>query len=880
MRQWRSKMARALGRRRNLASELQQEMDAHLQFLIDENLERGMAPEEARTAARRHFGNQTTVRERSFESWQFPTFESFLQDLRFAARGIWRARVFSLIVILTLAVGIGANTAIFSAVYAVLLKPLPFPSGERLVWLGESSAKASGISVTWINFQHWRMENHTFESMAAFENDDLTLTGRGQAVLTHAGVVTRDFFRLTGSRPIMGRLFTASDDESQSSATVVVVTRAFWAETLSADPQIIGKTVTLNGTAYSVIGVLARDPGFFLPPVDYYLPFRPSVAQVSKRDAHEWMRVLGLVKPGVTLSQARADLDTIMQRLAQADPGPESDHRAFAEFLTEHRTGDLRRVFVLLMASVCLILVLACANIGGLLLIRMTTRAREMAIRTAIGAGRRRLARQLLTETLLITLVGGAFGIALAGFGLRAIEVLGPRDIPRLSEANLNQPVLIFALALTLAVALVCSLVPLVSSEKVNLTILLKESSTGSGNSRVGNALRGGLVIAEIAVAVILLFTSGILLRSLWAAENLNPGFEPKQLLALELQLPALPYKSDERILDFYARLEAALRAQPGVESVGAVNCPPAAGDCRDWWYSVMERPTPGPQDVPVTLINMADAAYFRTMRIPLVAGRAFSDEERAAGPTVAVINEEIARAWWKDLRSALGQHIKVGGPYMEGPVIEIVGVAANVPQIGLDSPPLPEIYLPAAQRADAAMVVMIRTKGSPESMIATVRQTLASIDDNVPMQSLKTADTWLGATLVQRRFTTLLLVLFAAIAVVLASIGCYGVFNYWVSCRRQEIAIRMAMGAGTLAILRRTGRQVVRLGAIGLVVGLAGSWGASRWLNSLVFGVSTHDPVIFSSAALAAFLIVSLSAAIPLRRATQIAPIEALHET
>jgi len=678
----------------------------------------------------------------------------------------------------------------------------------------------------------------------------------------------------------MGRLFTASDDESQSSATVVVVTRAFWAETLSADPQIIGKTVTLNGTAYIVIGVLARDPGFFLPPVDYYLPFRPSVAQVSKRDAHEWMRVLGLVKPGVTLSQARADLDTIMQRLAQADPGPESDHRAFAEFLTEHRTGDLRQVFVLLMASVCLILALACANIGGLLLIRMTTRAREMAIRTAIGAGRRRLARQLLTETLLITLVGGAFGIALAGFGLRAIEVLGPRDIPRLSEANLNQPVLIFALALTLAVALVCSLVPLVSSEKVNLTILLKESSTGSGHSRVGNALRGGLVIAEIAVAVILLFTSGILLRSLWAAENLNPGFEPKQLLALELQLPALPYKSEERILDFYARLEAALRAQPGVESVGAVNCPPAAGDCRDWWYSVMERPTPGPQDVPVTLINMADAAYFRTLRIPLVAGRAFSDEERAGGPTVAVINEEIAHAWWKDLRSALGQHIKVGGPYMEGPVIEIVGVAANVPQIGLDSPPLPEIYLPAAQRADAAMVVMIRTKGSPDSMIATVRQTLASIDDNVPIQSLKTADTWLGATLVQRRFTTLLLVLFAAIAVVLASIGCYGVFNYWVSCRRQEIAIRMAMGAGTLAILRRTGRQVVRLGAIGLVVGLAGSWGASRWLNSLVFGVSTHDPVIFSSAALAAFLIVSLSAAIPLWRATQIAPIEALHET
>jgi putative ABC transport system permease protein len=877
VRQWWSKVALTLGRR-NLANELQQEVEAHLQFLIDENLERGMAPEEARAAARRHFGNTTTIRERSYQSWQFPTIESLLQDIRYAARGIWRARVFSAIVILTLAVGIGANTAIFSAVYAVLLKPLPFPSGERLVWLGESSAKASGISVTWINFEHWRKESRSFESMAAFQKEDLTLTGRGQAVLTHAGVVTNEFFRLTGSRPIMGRLFTASDDEPQSVATVVV-TRAFWAETLSADPQIIGKPITLNGTAYIVIGVLARDPGFFLPAVDYYLPLHPSAAQVSKRDAHEWMRVLGLLKPEFTLSKARSDLDTIMQRLAQADPGPESDHRAYAELLTEQRTGDLRRVFILLMGSVCLVLVLAWANIGGLLLIRMTTRAREMAIRTAIGAGRRRLVRQLVTETVLITLIGGAFGILLAGFGLRAIQVLGPRDIPRLSEATLNLPVLIFAAALTLAVALACSLVPLGSLNKMNLMILLKQSSVGSGASWIGHTLRGGLVVAEIAAAVILLFTSGILLRSLWAAETLNPGFEPSHLLALELQLPPLPYKSEEAILEFYAGLEEALRAQPGVESVGAVNCPPAAGDCRDWWYSVAERPTPSAQDVPVTLVNMADTSYFTTMRIPLVAGRAFSNQDKAGGPTVAVINEEIARAWWKNPRSALGQHIKVGGPYIEGPVVEIVGVAANVPQIGLDSPPLPEIYLPAAQRVDAAMVVMIRTKANPESMIATARQTLASIDGNVPIQSLKTGDTWLGATLVQRRFTTLLLVLFAGIAVILASIGCYGVFNYWVSCRRQEIAIRMAMGAGTTAILRRTGRQVARLGVIGLVVGLAGSWGASRWLNSLVFGVSTHDPVVLCSAALAAFLIVLLSAAVPLWRATQIDPIEALHE-
>ncbi len=878
MRRWWSKIERALGKRHKLASELEQEMDAHLQFLIDENLEHGMSPEEARTAARREFGNITVVQERSYQSWQFPRFESLLQDTRYALRGIVKVPAFSFIVILTLAIGIGATTAIFSTVYAVLLKPLPFPAGERLVWLGESNAKAAGISVTWINFEHWQAENHSFEVMAGFQGTDLTLTGRGQAMLTHAGLVTNQFFQLTGSRPMMGRLFIASDEKPQSPATVVV-TETFWAKCLSADPQIIGKTMTLDGSAYVIIGVLGRDPGFFSRPMDYYLPLRPTTTQGAKREAHGSMRALALLKPGVTLAEARSDLDTILERLAKADPGPEDYHRAYAEFLTDERTGDVRHVFALLMASVCLVLILTCANIGSLLLIRMTTRAREMAIRTAIGAGRSRLARQLLTETVLIAALGGAAGILLAYFALDAVVQFGPHNIPRLSEASMNLPVLIFAVALTLSVGLVCALVPVLGSGNVNFSILLKESTAGSGSNRIGHALRGSLVVAEIAVAVVLLFTSGILLRSLWVAETTSPGFDPNQLLALELQLPSSRYKSNAAILDFYDRLEAALRDQPGVESVGAVNCPPAAGDCGDWWYSVMERPAPAREDVPVTLMNMADSAYFKTMRIPLVAGRALSDEDRAGGPAVAVTNEELVHAWWKDARSALGQHIKLGGPYMKGPVFEIVGVAANVPQMGLDSPPLPEIYFPATQRVSSAMVIAIRTRGTPETLAGTVRKTLASIDSNVPIQSLKPFDEWLGATLVQRRFITLLLAIFAGIAVLLATIGCYGVLNYWVSSRKQEIAIRMAMGAGTLAIIRRTGRQAVRLGVLGLGIGSAGSWGAAGWVSSLVFGIGAHDPIALGVAVLIAMLILALAAAVPLWRAIRINPIETLHE-
>jgi predicted permease len=878
VRTWWPKIKRVFSGRENLASDFQQEMDAHLQFLIDENLEQGMPVQEARTAALRAFGNRTAIRERSYHSWQFPLLESLLQDLRYAIRGILRAPVFSFVVILTLAVSIGANTAIFSAVYAVLLKPLPFPSGERLVWLGESDGNATGVSVTWLNFEHWRKDNHTFESMAAFETADLTLTGHGQAKLTHAGVVTNEFFQLTGSRPILGRLFAASDDDPHSPLTVVL-SRRFWTNALGADPHIVGKTITLNGNSYSVIGVLGRNPGFWLRPKDYYLPLRPSPAQLAQRDRHGSIHVLALLKPGVSLTSAVSDLNTILERLSRADPGPEDNFRSYAEFLTKERTGDVKRPLVLLMGSVCLILLLACANIGGLLLIRFSTRAREIAIRTAIGAGRRRLARQLVTETLLICILGGAFGLLLAFLGLRAMEAFGPGGIPRLSEASLNLPVLIFAAVLTITVGLICAVAPVLNSHKVSFSVLLKEGSSGSGSSALGHMLRGGLVIAEIAAAVVLLFTAGLLLRSLWVAENASPGFDPNHVLALELQLPPSRYKGDDTILDFYSRLESALRAQPGVESVGSVICPPAAGDCGDWWYSIVEKPSPSRGDVPLTLTNIADPSYFATMRIPVLAGRAPSKEDRAGAPPVVIINQQIARQWWSNPRSAIGQHVKLGGPYRNGRVFEIVGVVGDEPQMGLDGPSVPQIYFPSGQKAAPAMVLMIRTHGDPKTMIPAVRHTLASIDSDIPIQSLKTADQWLGATLVRRRFITLLLVLFAAIAVILAAIGCYGVLNYWVKTKRQEIAIRMAMGAGTLAILRRSGIQAARLGGIGLLIGLAGSWLASRWVSSLVFGVSSHDPMVFISAVVLAILVVLLAVAVPMWRATHVDPIETLHE-
>ncbi len=858
--------------------ELHDEMEAHLRIAMEERMARGESREAARAAAMREMGNAALVADVTRAKWGWQWLERVAQDVRYGLRGILRKPAFALIVIATLAVGIGANTAIFSAVYAVLLKPLPFPHGERMVVLGESTGKAEGISVTWLNLDHWRKENRSFEAIAGFESTDLTMTGRGQAVLTHAGVVMSDFFSMTGVPPVMGRLLTASDSDPQSPETVVV-TQAFWKRVLGADPQIVGKTLVLNGSARTIVGVLGREPGFFLRRTDYYLPYRPEPEQLARRDAHGGIRALALLKPGLTLAAARADIDTIMARLAKADPGPEDDHRAFAEFVTEERTGDVKHVFTLLMGAVALVLALVCVNIGSLLLIRVTERAREMAIRSAVGAGRGRIARQLLTETLLITLLGGACGVGLAAAGLRVMKALGPKDIPRLMEASLDVPVLLFTAGLTVAVGLICALAPVMGARKVNLALVMKESSAGAGTGKMSQAVRGGLVAVEVAAALVLLFTSGLLLRSLMAAENTDPGFQPEHVLALELQLPNGKYEKDASILDFYARLEAGLKALPGVTRVGAVNCPPGGGDCGDYWYSIVERPAPRREDVPISLFNSADTNYFQAMGVRLVAGRTMSEQDRDGAPQVTVISETLARTWWKDPHEALGQHIKMGGPYMKGPVLEIVGVVGDVPQMGLDTKADPMFYFAAAQHASSSMVVTMRTSGDPAAIESSVRRVLAATDSEVPIQSLKTMNEWLGGTLARRKFITLLLAMFAGIAVTLAAIGCYGVLNAWVTSRRQEIAIRMAMGAGTIAILRRMGRQAAVLGSIGLVAGLAASWGASRWVESMVFGVSAHDVLVLALAAAGALMIVVAAAAIPLWRATQVDPMETLHE-
>lgn len=879
MRELWSKVFSALHLRRGLDSDLSAEMQSHLDLMTSENRERGMSPEEARAAARRSFGNLTHTQEKAREAWQFPRLETIAQDIRYGLRGIRKAPGFSLVVILTLALGIGANTAIFSVVYSVLLRPLPYPHAERMVWLRESAPKMSGIALTWINFQHWRAESTAFENMAAIKGDTLTLTGRGDAVLTDAQLVTSGFFQLTGLKPRLGRLFTDSD-EKPGAAPTVIVTAKFWRNRLGSDPNFIGESLVLDGTSYQIIGVLDAGTQFYTRFCDYYLPLGRTQAPSLKRSDHGSIGGLGLLKPGVTATEAKANLDAIMQRLAVSDPGPEDDHRSYVAYLTENRaTGEVRETLLVLLGAVGLVLVIACANVASLLLVRSTARAREIAVRVAIGAGRPRLVRQLLTENLVLAVIGGALGVLFAGWCLRTLILIGPKDIPRLSEATLDLPVLFFAAAISLIVGLLAGLAPVLNAGKVDLTTALKEGSSTSGTGRRGQAFRSTLVIAEIAVTLVLAFASGLLIRSLIAAQNADPGFDPKHLLGIGLLLPGSHYHGGENVRQYYGQLSQSLRAEPGVEEVGLIMCPPGACYPGDGWYSIVEKPAPTRDDVPGSIFNIADGAYFRAARLRLLAGRVFNDSDRAGGPMATIISETLARQWWKDPHMAIRQHLKVGGPYRDGPVLEIVGVVGDVSQMGLDAEKEPVVYYPFAQQPSPQMTVIARTNGDPIQWENAARRCVSALDRSIPIDSLRTAEDWLGGTLDRRRFATLLLGLFGVLAIVLASVGIYGVLNYWVSARQKEIAIRLAIGAPRFAIFRWTGLHAARLAALGIILGATGAWSASRWLKSLVFGVSAESPVMLLIAGAVVIAVAALAATLPVWRAMQTDPVRNLHE-
>ena len=608
--------------RKRLDDELDVELAFHLDQQIQENLAAGMSLEKARFAARRAIGGIAQIKDQCRETRRVGWITDFMSDMRYAGRTFARTPAFATTIILTLALGIGANTAVFSVVHAVLLQPPPYPNGERLTEIWEATS-GQRIPVSWINFQHWRRENHTFEEMAGFETADLTFTGRGDAVLTRAGVVSSSFFRLTGWQPLTGRLFNEGDDKP-GAPPVVLISSEFRARILNNDPHVVGTTLALDGTGYEIIGVLPPGVRFFTQQVDIYVPAGPRDGTTVNRVEHGSMVVLALLKPGLTLPTAAADLDGIMRQPTVSDLGPESDHRS-SIFLGSHA---LRRWRGHSTDTSCpdggggvggKAINLPARRTGGQpMVVRSTTRMREIATRSAIGATRSRLAAQLLTENFLIVAPGGAVGLLLAGMCLRFLLLMGPQDIPRLWEVGLNLPVLLFTVAVTVMTGLLAGLAPVFDIQGLDISLALREGSSAAGSGRRGQTLRSSLMITEIALTLVLTFGCALLLRSLIVAQAFYPGFSADRVLAVELQLPPSRFKTDEAVRQFYGRLLQRLRGEPGVDSVGAVNCPPSTGGCAKGWYSIAEMPTPAKADVPPALLTRGGPRLFPDDSNPL----------------------------------------------------------------------------------------------------------------------------------------------------------------------------------------------------------------------------------------------------------------------
>ncbi|HEV2387136.1 MAG TPA: ABC transporter permease [Candidatus Acidoferrales bacterium] len=876
-----------LFRRAEREREMEDELRSHLELAVAENLRRGMTAGEARRAALVSLGGMEQAREVWREQRGLPWLEVLARDLRYGLRLLARSPGFTAIAIATLALGIGANTAIFAVTESVLLRPLPYPSPNRLAFVREFFTGGGPMSFSMPDFEDLLHQNHTFEQIAVFQGYHGVLTGNGEPALVRGALVSAPLLSLLGAKTALGRGFTAGDDHPGAPASVVLG-YGFWRSRLGGG-TIVGRALVLDGKPYTVIGVLAPDFPYLLWSPDLYLPIGlwAATPALTSRGNHGSLSAVGRLRPGVSFAAARDDLDSIMARLASQYPATNHDHRAFVEPLSLQLLGDNARALWILLVATGLVLLIACANLANLELVRGSARPREFAIRAALGAGRRRIFAQLLTESLILALAGGAMGLVLAAVAIGPLLHLAPQDvrgfgsgeIPRLMATGIDRGVLFFNFLIAIVAGILCCLAPALQSSKLGLAHTLQESGRAT-SSRSRERLRSALLVGEMAVAAMLAVATGLMLRSLVRAETADPGFDPNRLLALDVVMVGPRYHSGSAALVSAAEARlvdeslARLRALPGVVSAGATLCPPLVGDCWDYFYSIPGRPASAIRAEDAEF-NLADPGYFRALRAPLVAGREFTDADTAASEPVAIINQAMARMWWPQ-SSPIGEQLRYGEPGGKGKLFRIVGVVADVRQDGLDVPQTPEAFFPLAQMTQGAVVFVARTEGDPSALATAATGAIHAGDPELPVRVHPMTD-YVAASLARRKFITLLLGLFGALAVGLAMLGVYGVVSFGVAQRTQEIGVRLALGAAPGDVLLEVVQGGARLAVVGVAIGFAGALASTRAIAGLLYGVGASDPATFAAAGLG-LLAVALGACwIPARRAARVDPLRAL---
>ena len=873
-----------LFRRSKLDQDIEAELRSHIEMRTADNMAAGMPPEEARRQAVLRFGSRAAMKERVIAADAHMFLDSLWQDLCYALRMLRKSPGFTAIAALTLALGIGANTAIFSVVDAVLLRPLPFPRSDRLASV-ESLNTQNGIphdSASYPNFFDWRKQNQVFSEMTAFHDSNYTLAGTNEPAHLSGEIVTSDFFTTLQVAPELGHGFLR--EEEQKGQHVAVLSDGLWRSRFGADPKIIGRSIQLNDNVYTVVGVAPRDFAFPIatPAVQLWTTCGDDADMLGERDSN-FLTVLARLKDGVTLAGAQADLARIDANLA--NEYPESNRRSAGAFIQpelQSLVGDIEPALLILFGAVALVLLIACANVANLLLARSMTREKEVAIRAVLGAGRLRVIRQLLAESIVLSMAGGALGLLIARWGTAALVQLVPRDIPRIAQIEMNGPVFGFTLAVALFTGVLFGLAPALQSSRAKLGEALKGSDRGASTGQQHNRLRGALVISEMALAMTLLLAAALMIQSFARLQQVSPGFNPHKLLTFTVGLPGAREGTNQQ-KKFYRQLLARLNALPGVASAACTLPVVLSGSNFDIDFTIQGRPA-AKGDEPDEETGFVSPVYFKTMGIPLMEGRDFAETDTAtSAPYVLIVNQAFVKKYFPT-EDAVGKLLKPGlsdSAASNEPVREIIGVVGDVKTRHLGTPARPEYYFPVQQALISShLTILLRTEAAPESVLGAAREVVHSMDSAVPVYNVRSMDQYVGASIAQPRFSTTLLAIFAALGLVLTSLGLYGVISHSVAQRTREIGIRMALGAQLGDVLKMVVRRALLLFSVGWAAGVVVSFGFNWLLASELYGVSATDPLTIVTVSVVLALIAFLASYIPARRAMRVDPMMALrHE-
>jgi putative ABC transport system permease protein len=886
---------RALAGHGRVVDEIDLELRQHEARLAARLEQDGLAPAAARAEARRRVGDPVRLREAGYDVRGGGFMESVLHDIRYGFRTLRRSPGFTLAALVTLALGIGGNTAIFSVANGVLLRPLPYSDPDRLamVWMTNARINLREDWHSFPNYWDYRTLNTTFDDMALFNGTSRTLTGEGDPDRITGAYSSANLFDVMGVRPIRGRVYTPEEDRPGASR-VLLLSHGLWQRRFGGRDDAIGKVVQMNGVSMQIIGVMPATFAFPTRETEFWEPVRASDAQRANRGSL-WLQVVGRIKTGVSLAQAQADLDRVNAGILERFP----QQKGYGVYVANYRdqlVGRVRPAILVLLGAVGFVLLIACTNVANLLLSRTMSRERELALRAAIGAGRGRLVRQLLTESVLLGAVGGLMGLGLAWLGLRAILGAAPPDLPRLDAIALDGRVLGFTLGLSLVTGLLFGLLPAVQMARTSPGETLKDGARST--SALGRSLRRGLVALEMAMAVVLLVAAGLMIRSFDRLQRVDLGFRPDQLLTARVGLWGDRYRPPQARVDFFAQLLDRVAARPEVSGAAGIGTVFLTATPNSTNFTIEGRGDFAPEDQVEVPVDAVTPDYFRVMGIRLLQGRQFDARDTRAflppsppappgGPpapptppppyeAVVIINETMAKMFWKD-DDPVGRRIKYGQQSSQGPWMTIVGVVADTRRTGYDAPVRPETYLPHAQSPDSGLMLVVRTNGDPAAFLPSLRSIVREIDPGMAVQGGRALESLLVEMTAQRRLNTLLLSVFGVVAALLAAVGIYGVIAYSVEQRAKELSVRVALGASTGRILRLVMTEGLAMSAAGLAVGLGAALALSRSMTSMLYNVTATDPATFMAITGVAMAVALGASVIPALRATRANPVDAL---